>query len=199
MLRISIKSKKTQKELDFGMFQTEQEGLTWFQPRIEQGMYGKKEYSYEQLVSEEVSAVTEEREVLDENSQSYDPPIYEEVELSPAIPAVYETIHVEAEYEIIVEDVTDITQKEQELKDKIELGSLIVSKCKKAIEYITGYNASQGYSFAQIDQLEEEFGDIYEALSKNRIDKAIMLLSEVEPNELVTQEFIDKLTEILSI
>jgi hypothetical protein len=54
----------------------------------------------EQVIQhEEVPAVFEEVEILDENQESFDPPQFEQVEVSAAIPAWEETITVQETYQ----------------------------------------------------------------------------------------------------
>lgn len=58
------------------------------------GTFGANVSSYEQLVSEEIAAIYE-----DQNG--------EQVEIQAAIPAVYETIQVPADYTVEITDITD--------------------------------------------------------------------------------------------
>lgn len=98
MLQVSIKKASTGEHLDHGNFNSEAEAMIWFQPFIDSGVYGKSAYSYEQLISEEVPAV------LDEEGN----------ELSPSIPAQYETIHVPAEYTVEIEDISESLSAQKE-------------------------------------------------------------------------------------
>lgn len=79
----------------------------------------------------------------------------------------------------------------------IALGEAIRERAQKAIAKITSFNHSSGYTIEQIDALEVEFGAIYDALSKNRIDKALMLIEATEPTALITAGLIDDLKKIL--
>lgn len=89
MLKFTIK-KSNGDYLDHSNFETEQAAMEWFQPKIDSGFYGKKAYSYQNLVAEAA---------VDENG----------VETSPA---VYETINVPAEFTIESEDVTSQINQE---------------------------------------------------------------------------------------
>jgi hypothetical protein len=79
------------------------------------GTFGTKASSYEQLVSEAAEAVTEQElvseAVLAEDGTELEAAVYKEVEISPAIDAVYETINVEG-WEALIEDIS--AQIEQE-------------------------------------------------------------------------------------
>lgn len=91
----------------------EAELLVWLEKGISENWFGKAAHSYEELVSEEVPAVTELQEILNEEGLSFDPPQFEEVEISPLIPAVYQTIHVPAEYEVVITDITSELEQQR--------------------------------------------------------------------------------------
>jgi hypothetical protein len=162
-------------------FETREELDAHLASHIEMGSYGKAAWSEE---VEDKPAVYQEQDG-------------EQVEIQPA---TFKTINHPAEYEVVIEDTTEQEAAAAQQKAIQETGKLIQRKCQEALEYITGFNATRGLTFEQIDQMEEEFGDIYSAISKNRIDKAVMLLGQVTPDgTLVTEEFIQTLLQKLDL
>ena len=109
--------------------------------------------------------------------------------------AVYEEQVIPAEYEIRITDITFEIENQRLQEEKILIGELIKNKCEKAISLILAYNMS--FTFEQIDQLESDFGEIYNFLMKRRIDKAYFLLNSAQPTELITQEFLNQLKSVL--
>lgn len=131
--------------------------------------------------------------VLDpETGEELEPAVYEqqEVVVRPYAPA---------EYTIEITDVTEEVEAERVKQESIAIGEMIKVKCEKAISLIISYNATSNFSFDQIDQLEEDFGEIFTALNKRRIDKAQLLISQAVPNELVTQNLLDSLLSELAL
>lgn len=109
--------------------------------------------------------------------------------------AVYEDQIIPAEYDVVITDITAVTEANKIEAEKVATGEMIKTKCEKAISLILAYNMS--FTFEQIDQLEEDFGEIYNFLMKRRIDKAYFLLDSAQPTELITQEFLNQLKTVL--
>jgi len=84
--------------------------------------YGIPAHTIQILISEETPAVIESQEQLDENGASFDPPVFADVEILAAVPAVYETQEIPADYEVIIEDISSQIEAEQVRQAKIEAG-----------------------------------------------------------------------------
>lgn len=106
--------------LDQGHFQSEQAAIEWFQSYIDNGIYGKPAFSYEELVSESIPAVLEaqpvliKEAVLNEQGDELEPAEFEVqmVEIEPVVPAVYITVHVPAEFIIEFSEISGPSQDE---------------------------------------------------------------------------------------
>ena len=196
MKKFSIIQKSTGNVLDHGNFQTEADGYIWFQPMIDRGVYGQKEIpERKELMTVLVSPSELIKEaVLDEvtgeelETAIYSEAIYEEQEV-----VVQE--FVPSEYEIVITDITEEIERQSKIGVDISRGESIKSRCEKAISLIISYNSD--FSFEEIDQLESDFGEIYNFLMKRRIDKAYFLLNSAQPTELITQEFLNQLKSVL--
>ena len=196
MKKFSIIQKSTGNVLDHGNFQTEADGYIWFQPMIDRGVYGQKEIpERKELMTVLVSPSELIKEaVLDEvtgeelETAIYSEAIYEEQEV-----VVQE--FVPSEYEIVITDITEEIERQSKIGVDISRGESIKSRCEKAISLIISYNSD--FSFEEIDQLESDFGEIYNFLMKRRIDKAYFLLNSARPTELITQEFLNQLKSVL--
>ena len=179
MFKVSIINKTTNQVTNQAQFETEQECLAWVAQEEKNKSFGKPEHTIQVLVSEEIPATYDE----------------EGNELTPTIEAVYEDQVIPADYEVVIEDKTEELSRQQELAEKLANGENIKIRCERAIALILDHNSA--FSFEQIDQLEEEFGEIYNCLMRRRIDKAYMLISQVQPTELISQEFLDSLKQVL--
>lgn len=185
MKRFNIIQKSTGNILDHGDFATDEQGYAWFEPFITKGRYG----AIEQPELKELQDVLITPAVLDpETGEELEPAVYEqqEVVVRPYAPA---------EYTIEITDVTTEVEAQQELNEKLANGESIKIRCERAISLILDYNSE--FTFEQIDQLEQDFGEIYNCLMRRRIDKAYMLISQTEPTDLISQEFLDLLKQTL--
>lgn len=155
----------------------------------------KPYYDHKTFGNPEISELKELQDVLI-TPAVLDPETGEEIE-----PAVYEQRevvvrpHSPAEYEIVITDITEEIERQSKLEADISRGESIKSRCEKAISLIISYNSD--FSFEEIDQLESDFGEIYNFLMKRRIDKAYFLLNSAQPTELITQEFLNQLKSVL--
>lgn len=79
----------------------------WFAKH--QKKFGQAAHTYERVVTEAQEAVYEDVEitpaVIAEDGTETSPAQYEQRLISEAIPAVYETVHVPADYEVVEEDL----------------------------------------------------------------------------------------------
>jgi hypothetical protein len=162
------------------------------------GSFGGNGYSYQSLVSEEVPAQYEEQEVLDENGQSFDPPQFETVEVSPAVPAVYEEIVVPADYTFTITDITEELALEKIKQDRIEAGEKARKACQAVLDLVSGYNLDRELTIEQITQMQQTFSTAEAALRAGRPTFAKSFITAIEADEvLVTQEMKDLCLSIL--
>lgn len=103
-------------------FNSQGEAESWLELHQSLNSFGINAHSYQSLVSEMIPAVFEEMEVLYGEGYSFDPPLFETTEVSPEVPAVFETINVDADYTYEILDITD--EVNQELANKEALSFL---------------------------------------------------------------------------
>ncbi|MBA3756783.1 MAG: hypothetical protein H0X02_11380 [Nitrosomonas sp.] len=180
-------------KLDHGNFETEEAAMDWFQSFIDKGVYGQK-YIAERFEDFKVlvtPAVYEEREILDENQQSFDPAQFEQVETTSA---VYEIENRKVQDEVLADftiEFTDVTN-DPELKQAKDMAD-----AKKEIE--RGVNAiavfkvrtkTKNLSNSQIGELfsDAAIGKIISTLSTGSLPLAVALIGAfVADGVLVTE------------
>lgn len=173
-------------------------------PYYDHKTFGEPEKTIQVLVSEEVPELREIQSVLvtpevrdPETDEVITEAVYEDQEVitQEYAPAIYRDEVIPAEYTIEITDVTAEVEAQQELNEKLANGESIKIRCERAISLILDYNSE--FTFEQIDQLEQDFGEIYNCLMRRRIDKAYVLITQTEPTDLISQEFLDLLTQTL--
>lgn len=204
MFKIEIINKLSGKVTNLAKFKTEQECLEWVNSLAPTGAFGEPEKTIQVLVSEEVPELREIQSVLvtpevrdPETDEVITEAVYEDQEVitQEYAPAVYRDEIIPAEYMIEITDVTAEVEAERLKQESIAIGEMIKTRCERAISLILSHNS--GFSFEEIDQLEEDFGEIYNCLMRRRIDKAYLLISQTQPNNLISQEFLDSLKQVL--
>jgi hypothetical protein len=108
MIQVSIK--KQDQITNQASFPTMEEAQAWLTSHEGMGTFGQKAQTIQQEV--EISpAVIESQEVLDENGESFDPPQFQDVEISPAQHEMQE-IHIPG-YVVEIEDISDELEQKQ--------------------------------------------------------------------------------------
>lgn len=109
------------------------------------------------------------------------------------VPATYETwVHLKAEYEITIEDITTQYEAEQELQELIAAGEKDAQCCNEIKALIGGYNKKRDLSIAQVQEMITTFANINECLRNNMPGTAKLLMLVIEPSEIVPQDLINK-------
>ena len=170
------------------LFETIEQLEQWFSFHKNQKTFGENEHSYEQLVSELVPAVYEERELFDENGHSFDPKQFETVLVSPEIPAVYETIHVPAEYTYEIKDITAELEAEAAKQAKIEAGKKAREVCQLVLDFIAGSNLVKNLTIEQITEMQTTFANAESALRAGRPTFAKSFISAIAPDGVILTE-----------
>lgn len=119
-------------------------------------------------------------------------------ESTEIIPAVYdeegnlleeETISVtEAEYTIIVEDITEEFEAEKERQAKISAGKAARQACQGVLDYIAGINLYKDLTIEQITQMQQTFANAEAALRAGRPTMAKGLISAIVPDGILVTE-----------
>lgn len=174
MIRYTI-SKTDGTYLDHGDFNSEAEAREFYAPRFKNGVYGKESSTYEALVSEAIAAV------LDEEGN----------EISPEVPAVYETVTIPAEFVINIKDLseeiaTEAAKEAQRLK--IEAGKKAREVCTQVLDLISGDNLDKELTLEQITEMQSVFGNIEKALQSSRPTLAKIMISSVEADGILISE-----------
>jgi hypothetical protein len=102
-------------------------------------------------------------------------------------------------YEVIIEDVTLIYEKNKRIEEIAASGLKAAMACEKAFNLISGYNQKNNLSVQQIQQMAHSFGSILQALAVMKMPAtAKVMISAVDVDGvLVTQDLKDDLLEIL--
>lgn len=159
---------KDGKNLDRFQAETEAELMAWLQVRKDHGIFGKEAYDIEVLVdavpavTEEQTfpAVTEEREILDEEGQPtgefetvvITPEETRTVIITPEIPEHFETQTIPAEYSYVIDDVAPPTAQELALEQRLKNESF----GKEFMRWITMLNESSGITPEQVIALRQD-------------------------------------------
>ena len=208
MKLFNIIQKTTGNILDHGDFPDEAQGYAWFAPFMEKKRYGRNEETIQVLVSEEVPEMREIQSVLvtpevrdPETDEVIDEAVYEDQEVITQnyAPAVYRDEVIPAEYTIEITDVTAETEAERVKGLRIQAGANARQTCTNVLDLISGENLEKELTLEQISDLQLLFGNIEKALQSSRPTLAKMLISAVEPDEvLITQELKDSCLELLA-
>lgn len=98
---------------------------------------------------------------------------------------------------LIFPQVKEKTQKESELKSKIENGKKAREACQSVLDLVAGFNLENTLTIEQITQMQTDFGNIEKALRAGRPTLAKSLMINLAPSDTITQELIDNVMEIL--
>jgi len=170
------------------------EAEAWLSKHIAMGTFGAAAYSYEQETTPAVLANGD--EILNGEGQSYDPPQYEQVLVTPT---VMETINVPAEYEVQEEDTTAAVAAEEIKTSKIASGRASRQACENVLDLIAGFNLERELTPEQITTIQSTFGQIELALRSARPSSAKVLITAMVPDEvLVTAEMKAVCLELLA-
>jgi hypothetical protein len=93
-----------------GQFETQELADSWLAKHEGLGTFGQKAETIETQV-EVAPAVIESQEMLDENGESFDPPQFQDIEISPAQHEM-QKIHIPG-YVVEIEDISDELEQEQ--------------------------------------------------------------------------------------
>ena len=131
---------------------------------------------------------------LDNNLQTGQRPVVDHYE---TVPATYETwVNLDKEYTVTIEDITAQYESEQELLALIADGRNDENCCKDIVRLIGGYNKQRDLPLAGVQQMITSFANINECLRNNMPATAKMLMSNIVPDDIVTQELIDKCNKV---
>lgn len=167
--------------LDFSQGPSEQFLKDWFKPFEEKGIYGTPEHTVQILISEYIPAV------LDEQGN----------ELSSEIHAVYESKIIPAEYILELEDITSEIEAEVSKKAKMEAGKKAREVCTQVLDLVAGENLDKVLTIEQITEMQTVFAPIQQALMSSRPSLAKILITSVQPSELVSSELKAEALELL--
>ncbi len=169
------------------------EADAWLAKHVAMETFGKAAYSYEQEVTPAVYGNG--AEILDENDQSFDPPQYEQVIVTPA---VMETINISAEYEVQELDITTESASAGLKATKISEGRAARQACENVLDLVAGFNLDRALTSQQITDMQAMFSQIEQVLRASRPSTAKALITAMVPDgDLVTQEMKDLCLELL--
>lgn len=176
MIRAIVKQLPSEKQLDFSDFASQEDALSWFQPFIDKGVYGKKAYSQKNIITPAV---------LDEQGNEISPEVFEEIEIP-------------AEFIIEFEQLPDLSI-ELEKQAKIKAGKDAREACQKVLDYVAGANLDRELTIEQITQIQQTFSQAESTLRAGRPTYAKYFISQIQADGvLVTQEIKDTCIELLA-
>lgn len=178
-------------------FSSMEEAQAWVDSHVGIGSFGPSRYAMQQV--EIAPAVIGEEELLDSEGASFDPPQFQDVEISPA-QFEEQSVEVNPEgYVISIEDVTVQESAAVSLSSKIEMGRAAREACQQVLDLVAGHNLDRELSMEDITLLQSMMAGPETALRAGRPSKAKQLIQAITPDEtLVTQSMKDQALALLA-